>query len=287
LDKIKVLLFAMTGFGNHALKAFAEHPLVEIIGVFTPQKQNTPFPYYTCEQLQDLVIKSGLILYENLKLNEVKTIELIASFSPDLIVVCSFNQIIPKAIISIPRLGVINVHPSLLPKYRGATPTFWTLINGENETGATVHFIEDEKIDNGRIITQVKLKIEPSDTDGILRYKLARLSENMLTDSLNLILTKDKESFPPQNESEATYFPKRTLKDAEISLNKPFKDILNKIRATTPYPGAYLYYNGKLFFVNGAILINEKSKNSLKFNNKNLVVDTLEGTIKFHVIKVD
>ena len=81
----------------------------------------------------------------------------IKKLSPDIIIVSSFNQIIPKPIISIPKLGVINIHPSLLPKYRGATPTVWALMNGEKETGVTIHFIEDERIDNGNIITQSRL----------------------------------------------------------------------------------------------------------------------------------
>jgi methionyl-tRNA formyltransferase len=283
LDKIRVLLFGMTGFGNSALKILVSYPRIELLGVLVPKKQDMPFPYYKCEKLQDSVTKIGVTFYEGLKLKEKKTIELIASICPDLIVVSSFNQIIPLAIISIPIVGVINIHPSLLPKYRGATPTVWALLNGEKKTGITVHFIEDERIDCGRIIAQAKLNIETPDTDGILRLKLAQLSESVLTDALNLIFTKDKKTFPLQNESEATYFPKRTLKDAEIDIHRPFKEIVNKIRAMSPYPGAYLTYNSMEYIVKSASLINKKTFKNLPINNNEILVNTLEGVVKFQI----
>lgn len=284
MDKIRVLLFGMTGFGNSALRVLISYPRIVLFGVVIAQKQDTPFPYYECEKLQDSVTKIGVTLYEGLNFREKKTIELIVSLCPDLIVVSSFNQIIPLAIISIPRLGVINIHPSLLPKYRGATPTVWALLNGEKETGVTVHFIEDERIDCGRIIAQAKLNIETPDTDGILRLKLAQLSESVLTSALNLIFTKDKKTFPLQNESEATYFPKRTLRNAEIDLDKPFNDIFNLIRAMSPYPGAYLIYNGVKYIVKSAVLTNEKTSNNLFcVHNDEVLIDTLEGVVKFQV----
>lgn len=215
MEKVKVILFGMTGFGNNALNVFMKKPYIELIGVLAPKKQESPYPYYKCEKLHDVVIKKGIALYEGLNLKDKNNILLIESLSPDLIVVGSFNQIIPMDIISIPKLGVINVHPSLLPKYRGATPTVWALLNNEEETGVTVHFIDDEKVDSGRIISQAKLKIKPSDTDSSLRFRLAELSEEVLSDALDLIIIKGKKTFQQQDESRATYYPKRTLKDAE------------------------------------------------------------------------
>jgi len=286
LDKIRVILFGMTGFGNNALSALLECPHVNLIGIFTPLEQDAPFPYYECEKLQDLAIKRRIVLYEGLLLRDDKTYELIRKLSPDLIVVSTFNQIVPKNIIFFSKLGVINIHPSLLPKYRGATPTFWALMNGEEETGVTVHFIEDEKPDEGRIIAQVSLKIDPMDNDGILRLKLAVLSEGVLIEALNRILTKDKELFPEQNESKATYYPKRSLKDAGIDIQKPFKEILNKIRAMSPYPGAYLDYRGSRYVVTGATLLNRKSTMGINvIENEEIVVNTMEGAVKFQVRK--
>lgn len=208
MDKIRVILFGMAGFGNNSLKVLTKEPFIELVGVVTPKRESSPFPYYKCKKLQDVAISKNIPLYEGLILKENKTYELIKSLKPDLIIVSSFRQIVPKNIISIPRLGVINIHPSLLPKYRGPTPTIWALMNKEKETGVTIHFIEDEKIDSGRIITHARLKILKSDIDSSLRKKLALLSEKALIKALQLILEKDKSFFLPQNNRKATYYPR-------------------------------------------------------------------------------
>jgi len=208
LDKIKVILFAMTGFGNNAFKVLKRQPFIELIGVFTPKRKETPFPYYKCRKIQDEVIDNGIALYEGSILKETKACELLRALSPDLIVVSTFRQIIPEDIISIPKLGIVNIHPSLLPKYRGPTPTHWVLANREKQTGITIHFIEDERIDSGRIIAQRRLDILHSDTEGILRKKLAALSEKALVDALLLVMKEDRKAFIAQDEKKASYYPK-------------------------------------------------------------------------------
>ncbi len=284
MGKINVLLFAMTGFGNNAFKVLLNHPIIKNIAVFAPEKEARPFPYYECEKLHDAGLRSKIAFYEGLNFKDEKTYDIIKKLSPEIIIVSSFNQIIPKPIISIPKLGVINIHPSLLPKYRGATPTVWALLNGEKETGVTAHFIEDEKIDCGRIIKQGKLRIEPSDTDGTLRLKLARLSGVVLNEALNLLPNIDKKKLPIADESKSAYYPKRTLKDAEIDINKPFNDIINRIRAMTPYPGAFVKYNGTIYTVSSAELLKEKKSNKTsKPDNKHLVIETQEGLVKFYL----
>lgn len=286
MDKIKVLLFAMTGFGNNAFKALVEQPFINLLGVFTSKRQVTPFPYYECEHLYKIVQKYEIPLYEGLSFRDKVTVEMIKNLLPDVIVVSTFNQIIPQSVIDIPKFGIINVHPSLLPKYRGATPTVWALLNGEKETGITTHFIENEQIDCGRIILQTKLKIESNDTDGSIRPKLAKLSEKALINSMHLILRENKEIFPKQNESEATYYTKRTLKDAEINLDSSFKDIVRKIRAMSPYPGAYLKYNGKKYIVKSATLLNpENPEDVFNISGQGLVINTLDGMVRFQLAK--
>lgn len=286
MDKIRVLLFAMTGFGNNAFKVLARNRRLSLIGVVTPPRSAGSFPYYKCVALQDLVLKNKVKLYQGLKLREKKSFLLIKELAPDLIILSTFNQIIPEDIIAIPRLGVINVHPSLLPKYRGATPTVWVLMNGEKETGVSVHYVENEKIDAGRIIAQAKLRISPNDTDGMLRFKLAKLLEKVLSNALKLVSSKNKLSFPVQNELRATYFPKRTTEDGEIDLNKPVRDIINKVRAMSPYPGAYLKYNGKNYAIKSVTRLYPKVRNSVsKINRGGLVINISDGMIKFELIE--
>ncbi len=285
MDRIRAILFAKTGFGNNVLKVMQRDSLIELIGVFTNRREEKPFPYYECEKLQDAVTKANILLYEGLSLKKKETQDAIKRLSPELIMVGSFDQIIPDDIISIPRFGVINMHPSLLPKYRGATPTVWALLNGEEETGVTVHLIEDSKIDSGRIIAQTRLKIEATDNDGTLRYRLALLSEEVLFDAINMVLTADKRGFAVQDEAVATYYPKRSLNDAEIDLGKTFKEIVNRIRAMTPYPGAFIRYNNRNYIVKSAELI--KNKNILDMprdEKRHLILNTPEGPVKFYTL---
>ena len=275
----------MTGLGNSAVEALTEHEKIDLVAVLTSKRCENPFPYYQCDHLYKMVSKKGIPVYEGLSIKETPTFDFIQSLSPELIVVSTFNQIIIKAIIQIPKYGVINIHPSLLPRYRGTTPTVWALINGEKETGISIHFIEDETIDSGRIILQSRLKIMPEDTDGTLRYRLAELSKTTLSRAIDLVLTADRTSFPPQDESLATYFRKRKIKDAEINKDRPFKEIINRIRAMTPYPGACLIHNNSKYFVKSAELI---SSNDVLNNLMNGFIDleTNGGRVRFEIGEV-
>lgn len=276
----------MTGFGNSAFRVLAGHSSIELLGVVTPQWQDNPFPYYECEKLQDLVRRCGITLYEGLVLKDQPAHEVINALSPDLIIVSSFNQIIPPNIISVPSLGVVNVHPSLLPKYRGATPTAFALLNGENETGVTAHFIEDEALDRGRIIAQASLWIDPLDNDGTLRKKLADLSEKVLDKAIGEVLKKNKEEFSQQDESKASYYPKRTLQDAEIDVCRSFAEIVNRVRAMSPYPGAFLTYKGIKYKVKAAAVVEEGiTMDAIVSGDCEIIVQSPSGSIKFIVQK--
>lgn len=285
MDDWRVILLGMTGFGNSALQALERLPYVEIVGVFTPPRQDSPFPYYPCPALPGVVEQKGLPLFEGLKIRDPEVRKLTAKLKPDLIVSSSFDQIIPVDIISLAGRAAVNVHPSLLPEYRGATPTVWALLNGEEETGVTVHLIEDEQVDRGRIVAQAKLKIEPGDTDGSLRRKLAELSENVLTEAVEALRHKDLKSFP-RPEDQGSYFPKRKPEDGGLDLAKPFREIQNRIRAMTPYPGAFLSWGGRKHLVKSAVLLDRRySDQTGLIEGNTLVVDSRDGVIRFELVK--
>ncbi len=271
----------MTGFGNSAVEALSKHDKIDLIAVLTSKRQERPFPYYPCDHLYEMALGKGIPVYEGLSVKETPTFDLIQSLSPELIVISTFNQIITNAIIQIPKYGVINIHPSLLPHYRGTTPTVWAIMNGEEETGISIHFIEDETIDSGRIILQSRLKIMPKDTDGILRYRLAELSKTTLSRAIDMVLKTDRSSFPLQDESLATYFRKRTVKDAEINKDMLFKNILNLIRAMTPYPGARILQQGRWYIVRNASLMTETSSSQSK--ESTMMIRNKYGWIRFEV----
>jgi methionyl-tRNA formyltransferase len=280
LDKIKVLLFGLTGQGNSAFNVLLRHPFINLIGVFTKKKIDTPYPYYSLKQLNRLVEEKKILIFEDFVLREENTIKKIIDLSPDLIVVSGFDQIIPNQIFTIPSLGVLNIHPSLLPKYRGADPIIQVLLNGESETGVTVYFIESELIDSGKIVLQEKLEIDSTDTGGSLRKKLDQLSEKVLKDALALVLERDKDSLTAQDEESMSYFPKLKSKNLEITLNQPMQKILNKVRALNPYPLARFTFKG----VNYVVLEAAKSRESFTVQHwpvgeKELSVGTKENPL--------
>ena len=167
-----------------------------------------------------------------------------ASFQADLFVVACF-PIMPKKLVNLPRIGCLNLHPSLLPRYRGAAPIRWALINGETETGVSVFFIGD-KVDAGSILLQRPMEIAPDENYGSLHDRLAEMGAQLAAECLDLIAGGD---FPaqPQNESLASPAPKITLEHMRIDWKRSANDINNQIRAFFPAPGAFTSISGKRF----------------------------------------
>ena len=162
----------------------------------------------------------------------------------DFFIIAAYAKILPKEIIDIPRLGAIGVHPSLLPKYRGATPIQSVILNGEKETGVTL-FLIDEKIDHGKIVASSKQQVSSKDNYESLIKKMAELAADLLIKTLPKFL--NGEITPEtQNENEATYTKKLTSKDAYVDLEKDDPLIVErKVRALNPEPGVWSIINGK------------------------------------------
>jgi len=190
------------------------------------------------------------------------------NYKPDLFIVAAYNKIIPKEILEIPRLGTIGVHPSLLPKYRGAPPIQTTILNGDKITGTTLYLM-DEKMDNGEIISNQELIISNQDTTESLTQKLAELSADLLIETLPNIEEKIKNA-APQNENQATYTKKFKTEDAfikpddlEEAKNKGGEIALKierKIRALNPEPGTFTFMNNKRVKLLEARIIDERLK---------------------------
>lgn len=200
--------------------------------------------------VKEFALERGLEIYQPIKIKHESAIQKIRdTFRPDLIIVSAYGQILPKEILEIPPYGCINIHPSLLPKYRGAAPIQRAIINGENETGVTFMFI-DEGEDTGDIIIQRTIKIDISDTAEILSNKLAELSADMVTDILNWDGRKPDDPLilprKPQDNNQATYAPKLTKEDGLINWKKTSLEIHNLIRGTIPWPSAYTTFNNNI-----------------------------------------
>jgi methionyl-tRNA formyltransferase len=174
--------------------------------------------------------------------------------APDLSVVVAF-RILPERIFSLPPLGTINLHASLLPKYRGAAPINWVLINGETKTGLSTFFIQ-KKVDTGNLILQKEIEILPEETFGELHDRMANLGANLLLESVDLI-EKGEVKTIKQDDTFATPAPKITPEDCRIDWSREAVQIKNQIRGLSPIPAAFTLYKGKILKIYKATVMSE------------------------------
>lgn len=168
--------------------------------------------------------------------------EYILNKKPDIIITCAYGNIVPKVVLDYPEYGCINVHASLLPKYRGASPIISCLLNGEKETGVTLMYM-DEGIDTGNMIMSRSIKIEEDDNSLSLSNKLSELGANLLIDTLPKIFEGENFDIPQDNE-EATYYGLIKREDEHIDFSDTIKNIKNKVRAFAPNPYAFIMIDG-------------------------------------------
>ena len=194
--------------------------------------------------VKTLALQHGLPLLQPEKVKEENFIQWLKVKNPDLIAVVAFGQILPPKILSIPLHRCINLHASLLPKYRGAAPINWALINGEETTGVTTIFM-NEWMDTGDILLKRETKIEQKDDALTLSHRLSTLGAKLLLETINQ-LKKGTLTPIPQNHSKATYAPVLKKEDGYIEWTRDAQAIHNQIRGTVPWPGAFTKMKNKL-----------------------------------------
>ncbi len=213
-----------------------------------------------------------------------KDYEKIMQMKPDLIVTAAYGQIIPKELIDLPRLGCMNIHGSILPKYRGAAPIQWSIINGDEETGITLMYM-DESMDTGNIIDIAKTKIEKEDNYHTLYEKLSIIGSKLLEDNLEKIVKEENASIK-QDDNSATHARMLTREDELINFDESTKTVFNKIRGV--YPSAYFMLNGNPFKVLEVdyIVKENNNLNKIKLLSKNeLGIGTKDGYILLKKVK--
>jgi len=163
--------------------------------------------------------------------------------APDVIVVVAYGQILPESLLHIPKFGCINVHASLLPKYRGAAPIQWAILQGETETGITT-MLMDQGMDTGDLLLQKNVAIDKEDTAGTLHDKLSQIGAELLLQTLQHA-AKGTITLIPQNHDAATYAPLLKKEDGHINWQEPAARIYDKVRGLFPWPGAYTHFQGR------------------------------------------
>lgn len=230
----------------------------DILGVVTqPDKPKGRGKKLGMSPVKELAIENNIHVYQPIKARDEEFIETMKSLNPDVIVVVAFGQILPKEILEIPKLGCINVHVSLLPKYRGAAPINWVIINGEEKTGVTTMYM-DEGLDTGDMILKTEVNLDENITAGELHDKMMNIGAETLKETLKLI----EEGTAPrevQNHEEFSYAPIMNKSLGNIDFSKNAMEIHNLVRGVNPWPSAYTTYNGVTMKIWKTKVLDEKS----------------------------
>ncbi|MCA1933427.1 MAG: methionyl-tRNA formyltransferase [Calditerrivibrio sp.] len=229
--------------------------------------------------VKEYAIANNLEVFQPEKIkNNTDAIEKIKSHSPDFIVVAAYGKILPKELLEIPKYAPVNVHFSLLPKYRGAAPVNWAIINGESETGVTTMKM-DEGLDTGDILLVRKEPISPEDTTVTLSERLAEIGGDLLVETLK---NYSNITPKPQDHSNFTYAPIIKKEDGKIDFKKPAIIIERMIRGFTPWPTAYSHFKGKMVKFFSASVSDKKGEAGtiIEVNKDSFTVACGEGALR-------
>lgn len=216
-----------------------------IAGVVTqPDRPRGRGKKLTFSPVKEAALELGLRVYQPQRVSETEFVSNLKTLKPDVIAVAAYGQLLPAEVLDLPPLGCINVHSSLLPKYRGAAPIQRAIMDGEDRTGITIMKM-DRGLDSGDILLQTAINISGDDSFGVVHDRLAELGAGMLAEALRL-LAEGKLTGTPQDNDRATYAPMLTRQDEIIDWQKGVKEIKNRVRALNPWPGARTFLNDRV-----------------------------------------
>jgi methionyl-tRNA formyltransferase len=254
-DRPGTVVFAYSEVGHRCLKTLMDLG-ADIRGVFTYEDDRNENTWF--KSVRELALAGGVPVFTPAGLDDPSAVELVKSLKPEIVFSFYYRDMIPASILGIPRLGAFNMHGSLLPRYRGRACVNWAIINGETETGATLHWMT-QRPDEGDIVDQERVPITENDTALEVMLKVADAAGRVLAESLPLI-EAGRAPRIPQDHSKATYFGRRRPEDGLIDWCVPARDVCNLIRAVTrPYPGAFTFLDGRKVFIWKATPLDEKT----------------------------
>ncbi len=277
LKDLKVVFMGTPEFSLNVL-----HSLIlntNVIGVVTqPDKIVGKDKKLSFPPVKKMAIEHNVLVLQPVKIR--KEYQQILDLKPDIIITCAYGQIIPEEILNYPKFGCINVHASLLPKLRGGSPLHHALIDGYNETGITIMYM-DKGMDTGDIIKQSKISIQDSDNVGSIHDKLSILGSELLLSTLPSILDGTNERIKQDN-SKATICHNITHEEEQIDFNKTGREVFNQVRGMNPFPVSYFVLEDRIYkvyevsyeetnkysnYLNGEIVYQDKNTLSIKVND--------------------
>ncbi len=279
---MKVGFFGTPDIASHVLKRLCrEHDVVFLVAPEDKRcGRNLQVQHCSSKELaacEDIPVLQPKTLKTPEFLEELKT------YNADIFVVVAYGKLIPRSIFEMPKFGTINLHPSLLPEYRGAAPVEWALVNGERVTGVTVQMI-NEKLDAGDIVLQEKIELSSSITSGELYELVMPLGEELVLKSIEL-LSKGRDMLVPQDHSRATHCAKIDRDTAHIVWSKSFSEIHNLVRGLNPKPAAWTTFRGMNIKIWKTIPFHDDEISLLpgeimKYHKKHLLAGTGSGILE-------
>jgi len=286
---MKLLFFGTPDFAVPSLKALHNSPH-DVQGIVTtPDTRSGRGLKLKTSSIKKYAEKLNIPIFQPNNLKDKNFISTIKEIKPDIYVVVAY-KILPESILSIPVLGAVNLHASLLPKYRGAAPIYHAILNGEEYTGITT-FIIQNKVDTGNILLQQKLGIKENATSGEIFEILSQMGAKLIIKTLDG-LSDDTITPKEQNDKLASFAPKIKIDHCKINWNRTSEQIHNKIRAFSPIPGAFTYYkNKRVKLFRSKVLMNKLKQNlkpgQINFKNPVLQIGTTTNAIQISDIQIE
>src|SRR5258707_3687166 len=245
-NPLRLLFCGTPNFAVPTLKHLLAQPDFEIAAVITqPDRPRGRGHELSFSPIKETALAANLLVFQPEKIRTPESEQFLRHANPDAIVIIAYGQIIPARLLSIPKLGWINSHASLLPKYRGAAPIQWAIANGETTTGITSMRI-DAGMDTGDMLLRREISIGPQETTPELAARLAEISAPLMAETLRGLRDGTIEPIP-QNHAEASMAPLLKKEDGRINWSLTAGEVFNRMRGFTPWPGAFAFFRGSAF----------------------------------------
>lgn len=278
----KVVFMGTPSFSVPILQALIEDETIEIVAVVTqPDRKVGRKQVITPSPVKELATEHDLLVLQPERITGSDEMKKILDLEPDLIITAAYGQYVPTKLLNAPTHRAINVHASLLPKYRGAAPIHYAVLKGEDITGVTIMYMEKE-MDAGNIISQEEISITAKDDTGTLFKKLSIVGRDLLMETLPAIFSGENDSIE-QDESEVTYSPMISKEQEKINWSRPATEISNLVRALRPAPGAYSLLGKDRFKIWDTEILNEETEKEpgtiIKLDKEDFYVACSDGTV--------
>ncbi len=262
MNRTRIVFCGTPQFAVPSLQDLLAQPEFEISGVYTqPDRPRGRGQEISYSPVKEVALAAKLDVRQPTKVRLPEVEAHLRELAPDAVVIIAYGQIIPARLLPIPRLGWINLHASLLPKYRGAAPINWAIVNGETVTGNTTMRI-DAGMDSGEMLLQQELRIGPDESAPELTARLAEAGAALMAETLRR-LAKGDLAGRAQNPSETTLAPMLKREDGRIEWSRPAKEIYNRMRGFAPWPGAYTEFRGGTCHLWGKPVPGERAEEGL------------------------